>query len=89
MKTIAIALLASVIAALSQQVGPSITTTATNVHTRQIVLTVTTIQTVQRVSAPVIWQGQTNWLTKDKVLSEHSVTNAAVDRARPGRPARP
>lgn len=63
----------------SQQVGPTATVLRTNVTTRIVRVKVTTSQVVERKTAPVVFQGGTNWLTKDKVLSESSVTNAVED----------
>ena len=65
------------LAAYAQKVGPTTSVLQTNVTTRAVVLQVTTTRVVRHEAAPVVWNGQTNWLTKDVVVSERSVTNAA------------
>ena len=82
MKTLAL-LLAFAATASAQQVGPTASILATNTTRHVISLQVTTTTVTRHFAAPVVWQGKTNWLGNDVVVSTHSVTNAVT---RPGRP---
>ena len=86
MKTLAI-LLMSLTAVAADSIGPTVTQTITNAPTRRFVqLEVLTTTVVERKTIPVFALGKTNWITSERVLSSHSVTNSVERGGRPNRP---